>query len=328
MERPWYSSGNGELLGVVLYSTEKFSPPSKESPKGDGKGGINDFQIEKGIGSKTMFESLGSLLGSGKVEIPEQMQAYVTQWGLDPIWLSAPTPSDNSPRAANFREPAIVMPSVSLEEVDPKQRFTVVGYEPKYDEERQLWYCDIEMDPGASYYPFVRLALVRLQPDSLKDAQTGKDVYCSHVSQSTFCQLAPDREAIARIEDDRMGVTVQVLGHTYRTNSVGQMGSEMEVALEKKDAGAGSADLGWTRVKHQRLDRIHAGNLWGGLITLPTAADADTYRLVITEVEEFFTDPEKMSERVVSLGNKKTGDGDIQMEIGRRVVYADVLPLS
>ncbi len=326
MERPWYSSGNGELLGVVLYSTEKFTP-SSNTPKGGTKG-LYDFKIDKGGGSKTMFESMNTLLAGNKIEIPEQMQAYVTQWGLDPIWLSAPTPSDNSPRAANFRDPVVVMPSVSLEEVDPKQRFTVVGYEPKYDAERQLWYCDIEMDPGASYYPFVRLALVRLQPDSLKDSQTGKDVFCSRVSQSTFCQLAPDREAIARIEEDGQSVTVQVIGHTYRTNSVGQLGSEMEVALEKRDSGAGNTDLGWTRVLHQRLDRIHAGNLWGGLIKLPTSVDAATYRIVITEVEEFYTDPEKMADREVSLGDKKTGEGDVTMEIGRRVVYADVLPLK
>ena len=29
MDRPWYSSGNGELVGVVLYSTEKFKPSTK-----------------------------------------------------------------------------------------------------------------------------------------------------------------------------------------------------------------------------------------------------------------------------------------------------------
>lgn len=332
MERPWYSSGNGELVGVVLYSTEKFTPASSTNTNKK-SGGFNNMIGPKINMMPAAVSNVLGLLDGGKLDIPEQLTPYVTQWGLDPIWLSAPTPSDNSPRVPNFREPALVLPSVSLAEVNESQRFTVVAYEPKFDEERKLWYCDLEVNPGDSYYPFIRLALVRVQPDSLHDAETGKDVYCSRVSQSTFCQLAPDREAIARIEDDRQSVTVQVIGSTYRTNSVGQAGSEIEVAIEKRDAGAGSADLGWTRVVHQRIDRIHAGNMWGGLITLPSSVDADTYRVVITEIEQFFTDPASPKEREQSLGNKNVTSanadgGPIKMEIGRRVVYADVLPLK
>ena len=340
MERPWYSSGNGELLGVVLYSTQKFTPssppPAEDANSSKKKINTGGLKMIKGGGpslSASEVSMIGSLLGSGKLEIPEEVEPYVTQWGLDPIWLSAPTPSDNSPRTANFREPALVLPSVSLAEVNPTQRFSVVAYEPKFDEERKLWYCDVEIDPGESYYPFIRLALVRVQPDSLSDSMTGKDVYCSRVSQSTFCQLAPDREATARIEDDRQSVTIQVVGHTYRTNSVGQAGSEMEVAIEKRDVGAGGSDLGWTRVAHQRIDRIHAGNLWGGLVKLPTSVDADEYRVVITENENFFTDPEKAADREQSLGVKTASAwndstaGLMHMEVGSRIVYADVLPL-
>ncbi len=332
MERPWYSSGNDELLGVVLYSKEKLTP---KKDNGSSYKGFKSLDF-KGAGSeiKDKFSAAAAILGNAKLEIPEELQPYVTQWGLDPIWLSAPTPSDNSPRIGNFREPKLVLQSVSLAEVAPSQRFTVVAYEPKFDEARKLWYCDIELDPGASYYPFIRLALARVQPHSLEDPTTGKDVYCSRVSQSTFCQLAPDREAVARIEDDRQSVTVQVIGHTYRTNSAGQTGSTIEVALEKRDVGSASTDLGWTRVLSQRLDRIHAGNLWGGLIKLPTSVDADTYRVVITELEQFLTDPEKASERVANLGAKdvKTlndeAAGEVTLDIGYRVVYADVLPLK
>ena len=31
------------------------------------------------------------------------------------------------------------------------------------DHNRQLWYCDIEIDPGETYFPFVRLALARIK---------------------------------------------------------------------------------------------------------------------------------------------------------------------
>lgn len=329
MERPWYSSGNGELLGVVLYSTDKFTPPAK------GGGGVKGFKTpsyEKSAGlgkGLTQQQSAMQLFAGGKTEIPEAVQSYVSQWGLDPIWLSAPTPSDNSPRPGNFRNPEIVMTNISMQETDAKkQRYTVVGYKPAYDEERQLWYCDIEMDPGESYYPFVRLALVRLQPKSLENDVTGEDVYCSRISQSEFCQLVPDREATVRIEDDRASVTVQVVGHTYRTNSAGQLGSEIEVTVEKKDAGAGSADLGWTPVITQRIDRINAANMWGGMIKLPESVDGTAYRVVIKEYEQFYSDPGEPKERETSLGDKDKNSGDVKLEYDRRIVYADVLPLS
>lgn len=326
MDRPWYSSGNGELVGVVLYSTKKFVA---SNPKGEGKG-IDNYKApayKKGGGINAMqVEGMNSLLSNGKLEIPEEIQPYVSQWGLDPIWLSAPTPSDNSPRATNFREPKTVLDSVSLAEFNRKQRFSVVGYEPKFDTERQLWYCDIEMDPGKSYYPFVRLSLCRLQPKSLANPQNGEDVYCSPVTQSEFCQLAPDREAMARVEADRLSVTVQVSGHTYRTNSSGQLGSEIEVTIEKRSAGAGDQDLGWVPVTTQRIDRINAANIWGGLLKTDESVDGVQHRVVIKEYEQFYADPSDPKARETNLGSK-TGGGEVNLELDRRIVYADVLPL-
>lgn len=325
MERPWYSSGNEELLGIILYSTAKFSPPSKDAKP---KGGLQKMYQQGGAMDAAVTQQYSQLLAGGKLEIPEQVQPYVSQWGMDPIWLSAPTPSDNSPRTNNFRDPKIVLPSVSIEEIDAKQRFSVIGYEPFYDADRQLWYCDVEMDPGMSYYPFVRLGLVRLQPNSLSDAQTGKDVYVSRVTQSEFCQLSPDRKAMARIEEDRTMVTVQVLGNTYRTNITGQQGSEIEVTIEKRDSTANpESDLGWTPVITQRIDRLNAAQMWGGLLKLPASVDSAKHRVVVKEYEQFFSDPLNSKKREVSLGDKKSGDGPIDLTLDKRIVYADVLPL-
>ena len=53
-----------------------------------------------------------------------------------------------------------------------------------------MWYSDIELDPGASYMPFVRLALVRYQPNSLPDAKISK------VFLTDFAQVLPRRRAV------------------------------------------------------------------------------------------------------------------------------------
>jgi len=326
MDRPWYSSGNGELLGVVLYSTQKWkAKPASSEGKAikSGKAGPS-LGFDSKVGSLGSSGILSSMFTNTKVDIPETISPFVTQWGLDPIWLSAPTPSDSTPLVTNFIDPKVVLTNVSLEETGIVQRYVVVGYEPQFDAERRQWFCDIEIDPGDSYYPFIKLSLVRLQPKSLSDPDTGRDVYCSRTILSEFCQLAPDRKATAKIEDDKKSVTVMVEGKTYRANTTGQIGSEIEVTLEKRTPGAAAAnDVAWQPVVTQRIDRIHASNVWAGMITLPTTVDASQYRIVIKEYEQFFSDTER---RQSNLGGMKDG-GAMEFTLDKRIVYADVLPL-
>jgi hypothetical protein len=325
MDRPWWSSGNDEMLGIVLYTGQKFTPGSGGGGKSS-KSGAGAYT--KSIGVGTEKSSIFSAISMTKVDIPENLTPFVTQWGLDPIWLSAPTPSDNTPLVANFLNADHVETGVSLDELGVTERFTVVGYRPRFDTERQLWYCDITIDPGQSYYPFIRLALCRLQPYSYDNPATGIDVYCSRVVISEFCQLAPDRQASAMVDADRSTINVQVIGPTYRANTTGQMGSEIEVSIEKRDAAAGGEDLGWTPVLTQRLDRIHAANMWGGTLRVPSGIDGVRHRVVIREYEQFFSDPIDERRREGSLGLKaQTGGGEMEFTLDKRIVYADVLPL-
>jgi hypothetical protein len=66
----------------------------------------------------------------------------------------------------------------------------VAGFEPQFDDSRGLWFCDLELDVGSlpwNYWPFVRLAFARYQPDSLADAKL------SPIVIGEFAQVAPDR---------------------------------------------------------------------------------------------------------------------------------------
>jgi hypothetical protein len=178
LDRPWNVSGYGEMLAVVL-------PPA-------------GFQ------------------GNPDVE-PEgnPYRRFVTQWGNDPVWLSpfvsgiapkrgafplartaadpagswlpegAPaTEADQPPgtfRITNLVPPGLPTfgPGAALVELAPHDVF--------YDPHRRLWYCDIEIQQGASYYPFVRLALSRYQPTSVGGA------YLSPVVLADFMPLTADR---------------------------------------------------------------------------------------------------------------------------------------
>ena len=144
LERPWFSSGDGELLGVVL--------------QGD---------------------------GSRFTDIPDGRVPYVTQWGIDPLFDSA-TPKSLT-RVSDF--PSRVA-DASIPLLETGEPVHVVGHRVQWDATRQLWYADIDLNTGNSYMPFVRLALVRYQPQALSAARI------SRVVMADFAQLLPRRRAV------------------------------------------------------------------------------------------------------------------------------------
>jgi hypothetical protein len=153
LERPWFSSGNGELLGVII------------------------------LGENLPF-----------TDIPSALVPLVTQWGLDPLWDTA-LPKHRT-HVSDFPARVAAEP-VKLREF-PDITVQVVGHRVRWDVDRRLWYCDIELNPGSSYMPFVRLALVRYQPNALADAKISK------VALAEFSQVLPRRRAVL----NRTGATI------------------------------------------------------------------------------------------------------------------------
>jgi hypothetical protein len=155
LERPWYSSGEDELLGVLL------------APGGD------DTQAHR---------------------------HPVSQWGADPVWVSAPvTPRamylqlDNLLRVFGLEDrPGDALPvappaTLPLGSIPGSPPVTVLGYRPQYSVDRQMWYVDVAIDPGSTFWPFVRLAVARYQPDSIDGCHLSAPVQCD------FVQLTPER---------------------------------------------------------------------------------------------------------------------------------------
>jgi hypothetical protein len=263
MERPWYSSGDGELLGVILIHNRYLR------------------------------------------DLPDNLKPYITQWGVDPIYSSDSTYPSLS--LENFKGTAKTERGLTLEELKeakpPLDKVDVAGYEVSYDKDRRLWYCDIEIDAGLAYYPFVRLALARYQPNSIRDA------HLSRVVLADFAQLAPDREVRITFGHDSTSLTIEVIG----LSTYGKAGhNEMNVSLEERDPKI-AGDLSWIPVESRPISLVPTsfsdeGPGWSGTVILPAPRDSKTFRLVIREYEVFFTDPE---------GERKQ----------RRLVYAHVVNL-
>ena len=94
----------------------------------------------------------------------------------------------------------------------------VRGFLPEFDEAGDRWYCDLRINAGQAYLPFVRLAVARLQEHSITVPPVGladsPDVYSiSPVIRLDAVQLLPDR----RLRVTRTGRTVEITltGPTY-----------------------------------------------------------------------------------------------------------------
>ncbi len=286
LERPWYSSGDGELLGVIIPQSSPRRVLTMRGPAVDA----------------------------------ETLKRHVTQWGQDPLWQAAAVTTAAPPLEA-FNLATATESDLSLEEL-PGTMVSVAGHEVGYDEDRQLWYCDIEIDPGNAYYPFVRLALARYQPMSVKGASG--DVKLSRVVLADFVQLTPERTATVvpdRAENTKLQVTVA--GITYAGSAARQGGSEVEVSIEKQLPNAEGV-MGWVPAsdevfslpRQKRLGR--GGSAWSGTVELPTARGTQSYRLVIREYETYIADMPS-----TGTGLRTMAMTHLARHTERRLVYAD-----
>ena len=102
-----------------------------------------------------------------------------------------------------------------------------VGFAPQYDNGRRLWFADLTLDTlTATSGPFVRLALVRYQPNALLDAKI------SRVVLADFAQLTPDRSAVVTSDPYRpRTVNVVVSGVAPRAPSR----NRVSVRVQKRD---------------------------------------------------------------------------------------------
>ncbi|MGB5560264.1 MAG: hypothetical protein WBN04_19900 [Paracoccaceae bacterium] len=219
LDRPWFSSGDGELLGIVLHAENgRFT------------------------------------------DIPDKMQTLVTQWGLDPLWDT--THPKSLTRSTDFLA-RVHTEHVRLQEFPNDPFVMIVGHRVHWDDERSLWYCDIELDAGATYMPFVRLALVRYQPNALPLQKISK------VVTAEFAQVLPRRRAV--FEVDAGTVSLRVHGHVPVG---GPMKFNVESPLIGMSPAQGPFDTGRNRfelVLQSRDPAINSDLAWSDTRTLDSA---------------------------------------------------------
>jgi hypothetical protein len=234
LDRPWFASGDGELLGVVLRP---------ESP----------------------------------VETAELLRV-TTQWGRDPLWRTAATTA--GPTAEDFAG-GEVFENVQLNETGVSTPTTIVAYRPSFDD-RGRCFADILLDPHDSYFPFVRFALARYQPNSVPGMEM------SAVLQADFAQLAPHR-ALTVTPDGNDRVEISLSGITHETavdpENAGRTGTWVRVSIRERIPGT-LDEAGWQTIGD--LVELNRTELtWHGAVTVPASRTPGAIQLLIEELETY-----------------------------------------
>lgn len=261
LERPWFVSGEDEMLGVVVSGEDSY------------------------------------------LRARDLRRQHVTVWGKDPIRLTGDLPAA-MPRPRDFRgEGLVIRDRLTLAEFGqtPPGRHpgvSVVGHPVAYSPERDLWYADIDVDPGEAAWPFLRLALTRFQPYAVTGAEL------SPVTPVDFIHLLNDRTAtVRRPDDDTVAITLAGIADRRLAPGIvppfsitfpeatGDLERGARAWVERK--GPLSTDLDWTRtgveVELGRVDEDEVARVWAATLTLPEpipdpGGDAG-YRLVVAEWE-------------------------------------------
>lgn len=314
LERSWFSSGDDELLGVLLSPTSDDTfATTPDDPSG----------------------------------FP-----YVSKWGQDPMWQSStvtpralPTVTlDNLLHLAGFDDrpepgrPVTPPRQLPLPSVPQQPTVTVVGYRPQFNLERGLWYVDVALNPAESFWPFVQLAVARYQPDSVAGCHLSAPVRCNVV------QLPPERTtSVSRTDDQHVRVVVSgpvgLRGRLERgsdsplddiARAVDR--NRLVVARLQRRDDVIDTDLGWETVAARRLvirgqggaveELAWVGELDAGhLIPLvrPEVGSASAWRVTVEEWEALPGDPPAPADAPTAIGGFPVWE--------RRLVYADTINL-
>ncbi|MYS84830.1 hypothetical protein [Embleya scabrispora] len=227
LSRPWFSSGDGELLAVVL------------GIEGD--------------------------------EQPLQAHPFITLMGRDPIRGSAPV---FLPSASNFPG-ASTMTDVALPEVFDGFAVTAAGFEPTFDGPSGRWYCDIEVDTGDAYFPFLRPALARLQQRSLEGFQL------SQIVLTEALRLLPPRTLTVSGTDP---LTVQLTGPAYHDDN---SPPTVAAGFQVRDPDVPDPVLGWLDLDETELladDDTSLFPTYSADIPLPDPRPDLPLRLLVSEM--------------------------------------------
>lgn len=210
LARPWYSSGDGELLGVLVFDPDEWfeqngswsrRPKAQQAPDGATSLWAADPVVQDG--GRTSNPTVPPLLALDHLVLDAVETGAAESVGIRPP-LNGEVPGG---RERGWPEgpgnPVAVAAAVALRDVQHRPEVRVLGYQPEYDEASGRWFADIALQETPALWPFVRLAVARYQPQSIEGASL------SPVALTSWVQPLPTRTlTVGRPDAQHVQVTL------------------------------------------------------------------------------------------------------------------------
>ncbi|MGA1677648.1 MAG: hypothetical protein ACO377_14625, partial [Pseudomonadales bacterium] len=254
LARPWFSSGIGEELGIVLQ------------PANSGRNDARDALVTQWALDPI---TTGGQLPGGSRQFPKA------------------THFDSRQVARNVKLAEMDA------EVDVV-RYRIGGNNAQgvisgFDVDRDMYFVDINIEFADAYRPFVRLALARYQPSSVGDLNLSPVALVDVVQlepdrTATVAVSGSGAKATA---------SVTLSGKSYVRNDAGAGPGKAVAILERYDGPTGpkvspSASAAWTQLQTVVLSGRVQGNgsaTWTGRLAVPGSRPNGRYRIVFEQFE-------------------------------------------
>ncbi len=312
----------------VLYAVPSFTFASGASGSTSSRsrgGGIVRVYVDRGWFASGADERLGVVLAQSDADAA-RMPNLVSVWGQDPIWLRKGLRTLDKSRV-NTSNSAGIVTGVPLAE--GAGTVDLATYRPSFNRERGLWYFDIALDIEKAYFPFLRLALVRYQPESIGN------LHMSRVVCTDFVQLSANRTSSV-VDRGGGGFTVSLSGPTapnlpaIPSGATGWASGHF-VTAEFQEATTATPDpMDWTTMGDPTMlppQSVIDGNVtYQASFSFPLAASTpgSKHRILFREYEIYAADAEdgvREATGVVQIGQPSTS-------YAKRIVYVDAVDIN
>lgn len=292
LKRPWYSSGEGEKLAVVLL------PASNASA-------IMEMNT-------TLHER------------------YATTWGFDPTKISGNIKGYIFPMKELFMgikkgdaNNLYTEDNLSIGEL-PNAKLNIVAYDVKFDAERNMYYADIMFNIGTTYFPFVKLSLAAYQQHSVRKNE--KDCCLSPLVQPDYIQVPPPRAS--SIKQNGTDIAVAISGTLPEFPRGAQYANMVKFIIEpitvpsseSVHISTGNAIDSYEATINP-ADIKNFAFLHSHSFKLPAEYASKPYRVRILEYELITTDPGRTDPYVPNIPMAAPPPG-------QRLVFADVYEVN
>jgi len=287
LARPWFSSGDGELLGVLTFE------PYEPDPDNPGQQRLKAVQARDNATSLWGRDPLAVAGGGGDLRAATNpplvpLRDVVLGGLLNQIQIE-PQPA---------ARPVAVALAVPLVDHAGFPTVRVFGYAPEYDETSGRWFVDVALEDGPALWPFVRLAVARYQPSSLPGMALSAVALSSWVQPLPTRSLTVSRQGPERIQLTLTG-TISLLHGLPRAGLSGDLSEDEEITGDTPTGTAakvaaivrlsrrvrvsvqqlpdGASDLGWSTVTRAELRTVSVAPAtwqatWTGSLQLPAGS--------------------------------------------------------